>query len=68
MLCVTFFTSRTAFTRYHTSSEANNLAKTSRGYACFKDLQAYRKYFFSVSMHCTVDGDPQDLFMKGINP
>ena len=43
------------------------LSKT-LGYMCFKDLQTYREYFVSVSMHCTVDGDPQDLFMKGINP
>ena len=51
---ISFLTSSTLFVRYHTSSETNNLATTSQGYACGEALPAYGKYFISFSMHCTV--------------
>ena len=45
----------TSFARYHTSSETNNLTKSLRGYACGEGSRAYREYFVSLSMHCTVN-------------
>ena len=52
----------TSVVRHHTSSETKNFAKTLRGYACGKDLRAYRQYFISFSKHCSVPAIP---FPKG---